>query len=481
MQKEKKARVMSNLLWKFAERISAQLVSTVVSIVLARILLPEDYGIVSIVMILITICNALVTGGLGNALIQKKDADNVDFSTVFYFSIGLSLIIYILVCFVAAPVAKYYNNEIMKPIICVMGLMIPFAAINSVQQAYISKNMQFRKFFYASMVGIMVSAIVGIVMATNGFGVWALVGQYLSNMIVNTVVLFFVSEWKPKLQFSVNRLTTLLPYGVRIMGVSLSDAIFNEIRGIIISARYSPRDLAIYDNGKKYPMLLVNNINSSIGSVVFPAMSQAQNDQSSIKQMMKKAIKMVTYTVAPLLLGFFAVANRFIEVVLTSKWADSLPFIYLTCIMCLFYPIHTINIQALNAIGRSEKTFGLEIIKKIINVVILVLSMNRGVLIIALGAFVVSLISTYINSFYSKRYFDYSFGEQMKDIVPYLALSVCMCIAVLFIDSTLQINGIIAIIIDCLLGVVIYVGGSFIFKFDVFFVLIQYIKQFVKR
>ena len=462
---------LGGLFWKFGERITAQLVSTIVSIVLLRILTPEDYGAVGIVTILITVCNSFVSGGLGNALIQKKDADSLDFSSIFYFGLLLSFGLFVALFGLAVPIARFYKNDQLIWIIRVMAIRLPVAAANSVQQAYISRKMQFRLFFVATLFGTVVSAFVGIIMARNGFGAWALVAQYLSNVTIDTIVLFFIGGWTPRIQFSLERVKKLLPYGMKLMGATLLDTLFNEIRSIIISARYSAVDLAMYDNGRKYPNLIVTNINSSISSVMFPVMSKLQDNIDSIKLTMKKSIKFSTFLLAPLLCGFFSCAPRFVDVVLTDKWLPCVPYLRMACIMCLFYPIHTINYQALNAVGESGKVLKLEVIKKSINIIILLSTMIFGVIWIAIGALVVSLLSTYINSIYSGKAFGYSFVEQIRDIIPYLALSTIMSVVIIAFDLYVDINSIFMLVMEVFIGAIIYYIGSRILKFDALNVL----------
>lgn len=471
----------SGVIWKFSERITAQLVTAVVSIILARILMPEDYGVVAIVTILITIFNALVVGGFGNSLIQKKDADELDFSSIFFFSLGTSLGVYVVIFFLAIPVAGIYHNESLILIIRIMGIRIPFAAVNSIQQAYLSKKMQFKKFFFATLIGTIVSAFVGVVSALKGLGPFALVFQYLTNVIIDTIVLFLIGGWRPKICYSWNRVKILLPYGLKIMGTNLLDAVFTELRGAVISIKYSSVDLAMYDNGKKYPNLLTTNVNSSIGSVIFPVFSNIQEDKSKIKTIMHRAISVSSYILVPLLFGFAAIASRFVGTVLTDKWNGCIPFIYITCMMCVFYPIHTINFQALNAIGKSGLTFRLEIVKKVINILILLITMFYGTLWIAIGALFVSLLSTFVNGFYSKKYFDYSIFKQLLDVIPIYFASLVMAIIVFTFDRIVPLNSWILLIVDILLGFLIYMTISFVFHFEALRYLLIKIKSLFTR
>ncbi len=467
---------IASLVWKFAERMAAQLISTLVSILLARLLMPEDYGVVSVVMLLITFCNTFVTGGLGNALVQKPTADDTDFSSMFYVSLVLSAVIYAAIFFLAPLMAVFYENEMLVPLIRVMGLRIPFAAVNCIQQAFLTRRMQFKKFFVATLYGTVASAVVGIAMAYWGFGPWALVGQYLTNVVISTVVLAFVSGWRLRWLFDGHRVRQMLPFGLKMMAVSVIDTAFNEIRSVVISAKYSTVDLAVYENGRKFPNLLVTNVNTSIGSVIFPLMSKAQDDIAAVKDLMRRAIRLSTFLLAPLLIGFLVVSDRFVDAVLTAKWSECVPYIQITCIMCLFYPIHTINTQALNAVGHSGKTLKLEIVKKILNILILLISLSFGVIGIALGAMMVSLLSTWINAFYSRAMFRYSCWSQLGDIFPSLAMATVMAGAVYLLDRALTVNSWLALLLDVAVGIAIYVLACVVTKNREFAFLLQRMK-----
>ena len=260
---------LTNLSWKFAERISSQLVSFVVSIVLARILAPSDYGAIAMVMIFVTLANVFVEGGFSSALIQKKDADKLDFSTVFYFSVVFSIILYAVLYISAPHISRFYGKdyEILTPVLRVIGLQVIVFGVNSVQQAYVSRKMMFKKFFWSTLVGTIVSAAVGLIMAYSGYGIWALVGQQLTSAITNTLVLYLVTRKLPGLMFSFQRLKELFGYGAKILGASLLVSLFLDLRSLIIGKIYSAKDLAFFDRGRQFPNLIVTNINSSVGAV----------------------------------------------------------------------------------------------------------------------------------------------------------------------------------------------------------------------
>lgn len=331
------------------------MVSLVVSIVLARILNPSDYGSVAMVMVFVSLASVLVEGGFSSALIQKKDADKLDFSTVFYFSLVFSIFLYLVLFFIAPYISQFYGEgyEILTPVLRVIGFQIIIYGVNSVQQAYVSRKMMFKKFFWSTLIGTILSAIVGLTMAYLGYGIWALVGQQLTMVVTNTVVLYIVTRKLPGLMFSFNRLKGLFGYGVNILGTSILINLFLNIRSLIIGKLYSAKDLAYFDRGNQLPSLLVTNVDYSIAAVLFPKMSQEQDDKSRIKQTCRNSIRFSSFVMMPLMMGMIVCAEPMIRVILTDKWIDTVPYVQLFCITYMFYPMHTANMQAIKAIGKS--------------------------------------------------------------------------------------------------------------------------------
>lgn len=288
----KKEKVFSNLVWRFLERTGAQAVALVVSIILARILTPEDYGIIALITVFINILNVFVDSGLGTALIQKKNADDVDFSTVFFTNIIFCIVLYILIFFTAPFLASFYKKEELTAIIRVLSITILVSGIKNIQQAYISKTLQFRKFFFATLVGTIIAAIVGILLAFQGLGVWALVAQQLTNLIIDTILLWITVKWKPSFVFSFQRLKVLFSYGWKLLVSALLDVSYTNLRNLIIGKKYSSEDLAFYTKGELFPKAIVGNINNAIDSVLLPTMSEEQDDKIRIKQMTRQAINL---------------------------------------------------------------------------------------------------------------------------------------------------------------------------------------------
>ena len=460
------ASLLSNLSWKFAERIASQAVSFVVSIVLARILAPSDYGAIAMVMIFVTLANVIVEGGFSSALIQKKDADKLDFSTVFYFSLVFSIVLYAILYIAAPSISRFYGSgyEVLTPVLRIIGIQVIIYAVNSVQQAYVSKKMMFQKFFWSTLVGTIVSAILGLVMAYSGCGIWALVGQQLSMTVTNVLVLYIVTRKLPGLMFSFERLKGLFNYGAKILGASLLVSLFLDLRSLIIGKLYSAKDLAFFDRGRQFPNLIVVNVNSSVGAVLFPKMSEQQDDTQKIKETCRMSIRFSSFVMMPLMMGLAACGEPLIRLLLTDKWIDCVPFLQLFCIIYMFYPMHTANMQAIKALGHSGTFLKLEFLKKIIELICLVLVMKISVIAIAVNMAILTTLFTFINAFPNIKYLNYSFVEQMKDIVPPIVMSTIMGVSVFLVGKLLAFSDYFNLLVQIIVGISIYVTLSILTK-----------------
>ena len=471
-----KQKVFSGLFWKFAERITAQIVSLIVSIMLARLLEPDIYGSVAIVMIFITIANVFVSNGFGNALVQKKNADNLDFSSVFYINIVMSIGVYFILYALAPLVAKFYEMPILCPTLRVLGIRIIIAAINSIQQAYVSRKMIFKKFFWATLFGTVLSGVVGIYLAYKGAGVWALVAQYLTNTCVDTIVLWITVKWRPDFAFSWKRAKGLISYGWKLLCSGLLDTGYSQLRNLLIGKIYTSADLAYYNQGDKYPQVLVVNINSSISSVLFPAMSKYQDDRQRVKAMTRSAIQVSSYVMWPLMLGLATIAEPLVKVLLTDKWLPCVPYLQIFCFSYGLWPIHTTNLQALNALGRTDLFLKLEIIKKCLGLTVLIITLQLGPHVIAFGLIITGIISTFINSAPNRKLLNYSYKEQLSDLLPPFVLALIMAI-IIYPINTLEINDVLVIVLQIISGGIIYGAGSVFSKQKGFF----FIKNFIKN
>ena len=465
MSKESKT-VMSNFIWRFLERTGAEGVSLIVSIVLARILSPETYGIVAIVTVFTSIMQVFIDSGMGNALIQKKNADNIDFSTVFYFNITVCLILYTLM-FIAAPyIAHFYKMPELTPVVRFLSLTLIISGVKNVQQAYVSRHMMFKKFFFSTLGGTITAAVIGIYLAYHGFGVWALVTQQLVNAAIDTLILWITVKWRPDPVFSFERLRSLFSYGWKLLVSGLLDTFYNNLRQLIIGKMYSSSDLAYYNQGKKYTQVMVTTINSSIDSVLLPAMSKVQDEISRVKSMTRRSIKTSTFLIAPIMLGIAGSSTQIVSVLLTDKWLPCVPFMIIFCIVYVFYPIHTANLNAIKAVGRSDLFLKLEIIKKIVGFALIFISMWFGVMAMAYSMLVSSVLSQIINSWPNKKLLNYSYIEQLKDIAPSVCIAAVMAVLVWGIGAILNLKPIYELVIQVLFGVAFYLISSYVIKND---------------
>lgn len=458
---------VKNLIWRFAERCGAQGISFIVSIVLARLLMPEIYATVALVTVFTTILQVFVDSGLGTALIQKKDADDLDFSTVFYFNFAVCVLLY-LGMYAAAPViAGFYGKPELMQLIRVLSLILVVSGVKNIQQAYVSRNLMFKRFFYATIGGTVFSAFLGIFLAYEGAGAWALVAQQLSNAAIDTLILWITVEWRPKRMFSWKRLKKLLSYGWKLLASSILDTIFENIVPLVVGKMYTFADLAYYNKANQFPNLLVSNIGTSIDSVLLPVMSQEQDDCQRVKEMTRKAIRTGSYIMWPMMVGLAAVAEPLVSLVLTDKWLPCVPYLRLFCFAYVLWPVHTANLNAIKAMGRSDIFLKLEIIKKITGMVTIVASLPFGVLAIAFANVLIEPVDAVVNAFPNRKLLRYSFKEQCGDLLPFLLMSGLMGICVWPLQYA-ALPKIAILLLQVTMGAAIYVLESKLFHIDVF-------------
>lgn len=476
--KSLKQKTVSGLFWRFGERITAQLISFIVSIVLARILLPEQYGTIACVTIFITLANVFVTSGLGTSLVQKKNSDELDFSTMFWASLSLSIIMYIILFFTAPLIRAAYHDDLLIPVIRIMSLKLPIAAFSTIQQAYVTNKMIFKKFFFSTLFGTLVSAIVGIILALRGFGVWALVAQYLTNSLIDTIVLFFTVDWRPKFIFSKLRFKKLFGFGWKIMASSFLGTLFDQLRGLIIGLHYAPSDLAYNNKGEQFPTIIGNNLNIALDSVLFSSISKLQDNKEAVKKALRRATKIGAYLLCPLLLGLAATGGTIVRVLLTDKWLACVPFLQIVCFQQILSIFNSINMQAIKAVGRSDIILKLEFIKKPIYLLMVLCAIPMGPLAICAANAIYGVIALIINTRHNKKLFGYTLREQLGDVTGYILMATIMGAAVYFIGK-LNFNMFILLAIQAITGVALYLILSAIFRVEPLKTLISGTKSFI--
>lgn len=472
--------VISNLMWRFFERCGAQGVSFIVSIVLARLLEPDLYGVVAMVTVFTAIMQVFIDSGMGNALIQKKDVDDLDYSSVFYFNVFICLVLYIVMFFAAPLIAGFYEMSELTSIVRVMSITLIISGVKNIQQAYVSRNLLFKKFFFSTLGGTIGAAVIGIMMAWKGFGVWALIAQSLFNTSLDTLILWITVKWRPQKMFSISRLKALYSYGWKLFVSALLDTGYNNLRALIIGKLYTSADLAFYSRGKQFPHLIVSNINSSIDSVLLPTMSKAQDNRNRVRDMTRRAIKTSTFIMMPIMTGLAVCAESIVELVLTEKWLPAVFFLRIFCFTYAFYPIHTANLNAIKAMGRSDLFLKLEIIKKVVGLIMLVSTMFISVKAMALSLLVTSILSQVINSYPNSKLLNYRYVDQLRDMFPHIALSLIMGGLVLSIQF-FGFSDLITLLVQVPLGICIYILFSRLFRIDSYVYSKELIHSFLNK
>ena len=479
-----KSKTLSGFFWRFAERCGAQGVGFIVSLVLARLIVPKMFGVVALITVFTNILQVFVDSGLGSALIQKKDADDLDFSSVFYFNFGMCTLLYVGMFFAAPFIDKVayagkYDN--LTSYIRVLSLVLVISGVKNIQQAYVSRKMIFKRFFFATLGGTIMAAIVGISLAfylPPEYRVWAIIAQNLTNKTIDTIVLWFTVKWRPKLMFSFSRLKGLWTYGWKLLCSALIEVGYNNIRQLLIGSLYTSSDLAFYNRGKQFPEIIIANINTSIDSVLFPAMSKEH--KARVKAMTRRSIKISSFIIWPMMMGLVAVAEPLIKLIIGANWLDSVLFLRIFCVTFAFWPIHTANLNSIKALGRSDIFLKLEILKKVVGVTLLLSTIFISVEAMAYSLFVSSVCSQIINTYPNKKLLNYSYLEQLKDIAPCVLISVFMA-AVVYLIGLININYIVLLAIQIVAGATIYFGFSALFRIDSLNYSIELIKKLYNK
>lgn len=479
-KKDIKIQLLSSLIWKFLERGGTQGIQFIIQIFLARLLSPDDYGIIALITVFIALANVFVQSGFNTALIQKQNVDEKDFSSVFYVSLLVAGVLYILLFLLAPLIAFFYEIKELVNIIRILSITLFFGAFNSIQNAIVSRKMDFKKLFYSSLGAVIISGIIGVIFAYKGFGVWALVFQQLINQISICIILFFTVKWYPKLLFSFERLKLLFSFGGKLLCSALLDTGYREMTNLIVGKVYSPATLGYYNRGYQFPSLIVSNFNGSIQSILFPALASIQDNKIKVKELTRRAIVTSSYIIFPLMIGLGVVAEPIIKLLLTEKWLPCIPYLRIFCLSLALWPMHTSNLQAINAMGRSDIFLKLEIIKKVLGVLIICFTVRYSPLIMALGIFVSGILGSFINASPNKKLLSYSYLEQIKDILPSLLLSIIMGILIYPIIF-LRLSNIVTIFLQVILGAIIYIILSFLLKLECFIYLLNIILKLKKE
>ena len=421
---------MRGVFWSVADRFAQQSVGFVVSVVLARLLLPSEFGLMAMLSIVIAVSQVLVAGGFGSALIQKKDASHLDECSVFFFNIVVSGAIAGVLFFAAPLIARFYEMPPLVPMTRALSLNIVISAFGLVQVSLMTKRVDFKKQMSVSFASSVFAGIAGVSMAIAGFGVWSLVWQAILGNLARVLLLWRVHGWRPAWKFSLASLRTMFAFGSKVLSIGLIDTIFKNVYLMVIGKVFSPADLGFYARAQSIQQLPVKDIAISSDLVSFPVFSSIQDDRERTRRGLRQGIMMQAVLNFPIMIGLACVAESFVRVLLTDKWLQSVPYIRLLCLAGLFYPLSVLNISALKARGRGDLFLRLELIKKVLIVVAIVATYRFGIMAMICGQVISSWIGYYLNSYYTARFFDYSLADQLIDVLPSLAVASLMGAAV---------------------------------------------------
>lgn len=481
MVEDNKLSVVNGVLWKFLERCGTQGIQFVVQLILAKLLSPNDYGTIGLIIIFIALANVFVQSGFNTALIQKKSVDDLDYSSVLIASLIIALLMYILLFLFAPIIAAFYKTEILIDVIRVLSLTLFFGAINSVQVAKISREFDFKLLFKSSILSIIISGIIGVILAYLKFGVWSLVFQQLISQIIVVITLGYAMNIHIKLKISLSRLKTLFSFGSKMLASSLIDALYNNLYGLVIGKVYSSKALGLYNRADQFPSAIIGNINGALQSVMLPAMSVKQNDKLALKGLLRKTIVISCFCVFPMIFGIFVCAETIVRVLLNDTWLDCIVLIQILCLFYAWMPIHTANLQAMNALGRSDIYLKLEIIKRIIGIFFLIISIPFGVIAMAWTRVLSTVIAAALNCYPTKKLINYTFSEQMKDIFPSFFCSIIMVIIIGCFNCITIDNLFVKLLFQLLVGFFVYLFSSYFFNKDTLFNLIGLLKRVIKK
>lgn len=475
MSENLKEKTISGLFWQFCQKGVGQVISFGISVILARLLMPEEFGLVALAGMFTVLTGIFIDCGMGTALVQKKDADALDYSTMFWAQTAFSIIVYLLVFSLAPWFSLLFKMPKLAIVIRVSALSMILGTFGGIQNVIVTRRMEFKVYFYRTLISSILSGAIGIYLAFCGWGVWALVTQNLSSTIISTITVFSQVRWIPQLTFSKERFKALFGVGAKFMASSLIGTAFGQLKGYMVGLRYTASDLAYYNRGEGVPGLFTRNINSSINNVLFPVFAKLQDDRDAVKQAVRRSIKTSSFLLFPLLLGLAAISDKLVIILYTDKWVACIPFMQVFCISECFTILNTANLQVLRGIGEVNTLLKLELYKKPILVTILGVTMFISPLAIAIGMCVYGIYTMVVNAFPNRKFINYHIKEQLRDVSENAAVAIGMFICVYLIGHW-DINPYILICIQVVIGTLIYCVLSEIFHLESW----QYIKGTAK-
>ena len=473
-----KNKILSGISWSFAEKLLTDLVSTVITIVLSRILMPEDYGLVALVTIFITISSIFVTTGLGTALVRDKNATEEQMATIFYLNVILGVVIYVFLFLCAPLIADYRGNTELVALVRVLGLKIPISSVYNIQHAHVKKKMDFRLFFWSSFIGTVMSGVVGITMAYMGFGAWALVWSTLTDNIMDSIVLFFTTKWFPKPVLKIKECSSMIDFGFKVLVKEFINRVYAQLRGLIIGLKYSSADLAYNTKGQKFPSMFIEIVNTTVIRVMLPALSEIQDDKDKMRFIIKTSTQLTMFVIVPIMMGLFATADNFITILLTDKWIGAVPYIRIYCLVFMIQPLCVIDERVLEAYGLGNTLIKKQILDTVISLgaIVLALIYYDGAIYIAFSLVVCTFIGVFLNIYLAARETDYGILDHIKDNNSIFMIAIIMGIVV-FLMGRIDLNVFVSFGLQIVVGVIVYAGLALVFKLEPAMYIIDFLKK----
>lgn len=476
-----KKKVISSLIYKFIERLSVKGLGLVISIVLARMLAPEQFGMVAIMNVFINLSQVIVEGGFTTALVQRKDVTEQDYSTVFFINIALATLCFVALEIGAPFISAFYNQDITLPL-RIYAITVFFGAFNALQLARLQKRMQFKKIMITSLVATVISGIAGIVGAYCDLGLWALVLYHGMYSVMVCITVAFVERWLPKFEFSLLRAKILFSYGWKMFISAVLCSLYADIRSLVIGKKFSSDDLAYYNRGQQFPQIISNTLDSAIQSVMFPTMAAVQDERDKLARMLRRAETMGAYVVIPVMLGLAAVSESMVQILLTEKWIPCVPYMQWLCIANAAVPIISSNLIAIKSSGRSDVYMGLEMVRRVVMLAVLAVSIFafKSVLAIAIGFCISSWLDACITMIPVKRLMNYGVFAQFADLWKIVLSSAVMFVAVQAMNF-LPLSGVLLLSAQIACGILVYICVSLLMRVESQSTLLQLVGKLLRE
>jgi len=471
-----KNKAVGGMIWKTIEQIGLQSIQFLISVVLARLLLPEHYGTIAVILVFINISNSLIQSGFNTALIQTKTLSSTDSSSVFYLMLGVSLIIYSFI-FISAPfIASFFEFDDFVWALRSMSILLILGPFRSIQHAKAMREFLFRQSMICTLIGVIVQGCVGIGMAYQGYGVWSLVVSVVASQITICIMQSVLIRWRPKKIFSMQAIKKLWKFGSHLFVAELLTITYANASSFIVGRLYNRVELGFYYQGYNTPNVFMSGVIDAANSVALPIMSSQQSNIPYVKAIFRKMSALLTYVMFPLTLGLFAISYDFVAVVLTAKWLPCVPYMQLSCIMMLFYPFRMQN-QAINSIGKSEISLKVNLVRSLLGIAVIIMAAQISIEVMIIGATIVEALVVIMFSAYIKQNLDFPYKEQFKDVLPNLVIAITMCTTVYLMQYLFPTPSVISLIIKVASGVVIYILLSYLTKNESFLAIIEILKE----